>query len=55
MSLARGVAIGGALVALVSFFLPWVEYQGGSFSGATLASRVTGAGGARGFDVAPRR
>ncbi len=52
MSLARGVAIGGALVALVSFFLPWVEYQGGSFSGATLASRVTGAGGARGFDVA---
>lgn len=52
MSLARGVALGGALIALVSFFLPWVDYQNGSFSGATMASRVTGAGGLRGFDVA---
>jgi energy-coupling factor transport system substrate-specific component len=52
MSLARGVAIGGALIALIGFFIPWVDYQKGSFSGAAMASRVTAAGGLRGFDVA---
>src|SRR5205814_10435686 len=52
MSLARSVAIGGAVIALIGFFIPWVEYQNGSFSGATMASQVTAAGGLRGFDVA---
>jgi energy-coupling factor transport system substrate-specific component len=52
MTLARGVAIVGALIALAGFFLAWVDYQNGSFSGAAMASRVTAAGGLRGFDVA---
>jgi energy-coupling factor transport system substrate-specific component len=52
MSLTRSVAIGGAVIALIGFFVPWVEYQNGSFSGATMASQVTAAGGLRGFDVA---
>jgi len=52
MSLARGAAIGGALIALVSFFLPWIAYTNGTFSGAAMANAVTGAGGLRGFDVA---
>ena len=52
MSLARGVAVGGALIALIGFFIPWVEYKNGSFSGANMASQVTAAGGLRGFDVA---
>jgi energy-coupling factor transport system substrate-specific component len=45
-------AVVGALLAVVGFFLPWVDYQKGSFSGAGMASAVTGAGGIKGFDVA---
>ncbi|MBI3521483.1 MAG: ECF transporter S component [Chloroflexi bacterium] len=52
MSLARGVAIGGALIALIAFFLPWIAYSNGQFSGAAMAGAVTSAGGLRGFDVA---
>ena len=52
MSLARIVAIGGAALALVTFFVPWVDYKNGSFSGWAMAQKVTQAGGLRGFDVA---
>ncbi len=52
MSLARIVAIAGALLAIVGFFLPWITYASATFTGSGLASAITGAGGLRGFDVA---
>jgi energy-coupling factor transport system substrate-specific component len=56
-SLARAVALAGALVALVGFFLPWVTYTQRSFSGAELASTLSPAlaavkaGGIKGLDL----
>lgn len=52
LSLPSAAAIVGALVVLISFFLPWVAYQNGTFSGFDLAQAVTKAGGVRGFDTA---
>ncbi|MGH2377325.1 MAG: ECF transporter S component [Candidatus Limnocylindria bacterium] len=57
-TLGRLVAMLGALVALVAFFLPWANYEAASFSAAQLAaalgpqSAATQAGGIKGFDVA---
>jgi energy-coupling factor transport system substrate-specific component len=56
-SIARGVALAGAFVALVAFFLPWVSYAQRSFSGAELASTLSPAlasvkaGGIKGLDL----
>ena len=52
LTMPRAVALGGALLAIVAFFLPWVQYANATYSGAGLASSVTAAGGLRGFDVA---
>lgn len=52
ITMPRAVALGGALIALIAFFLPWAQYANGSYSGADLAAGVTKAGGLRGFDVA---
>ena len=55
-SVARAVALAGALVALVAFFLPWVAYVQRSFSGADLATTLSPAlaavkgGGIKGLD-----
>jgi len=55
-SVARAVALAGALVALVAFFLPWVTYAQRSFSGADLATTLSPAlaavkgGGIKGLD-----
>jgi len=57
-SLPRTIAIVGALVVVVSFFLPWVVYQNGTFSGANLAGALgpalaaIKAGGIKGYDIA---
>jgi len=51
LTMPRAVALGGALLAIVAFFLPWVQYANATYSGASLASAVTGAGGLRGFDT----
>src|SRR5260221_7689626 len=48
----RAVALGGAVVAIIAFFLPWVQYANAGYSGADLAAAVTKAGGVRGFDIA---
>src|SRR5207249_2707250 len=56
-SIARAVALGGALVALLAFFLPWVTYAQRSFSGAELAATLGPAlaavkgGGIKGLDL----
>ena len=56
-SFARAVALVGALVALIAFFLPWVIYARQSFSGAELASTLSPAlasvkgGGIKGLDL----
>jgi energy-coupling factor transport system substrate-specific component len=56
-SLARVVALAGALVALVAFFLPWVAYAQRTFSGAELATTLgpalatVKAGGIKGLDL----
>jgi len=56
-SIARAVALVGALVALIAFFLPWVIYARQSFSGAELASTLSPAlasvkgGGIKGLDL----
>jgi len=56
-SVARIVAIAGALVALVAFFLPWVNYTQRSFSAFELATSLgpalaaVKAGGIKGFDI----
>lgn len=52
MTMPRIVSLGGALLAIAAFFLPWVQYANGTYSGASLAAAVTKAGGLRGFDVA---
>ncbi|HEX9268651.1 MAG TPA: ECF transporter S component, partial [Candidatus Limnocylindria bacterium] len=58
LSVPRAIAIAGALVALASFFLPWVRYQNGEYSGADLARAIgpalagVPAGGIKGFDIA---
>jgi len=57
MSLPRLVAIGGALLALVAFFLPWATYAQRSFSGAELVTALgpalaaVKAGGIKGLDI----
>src|SRR5258707_3619197 len=51
LTMPRAVALGGAVLAIVAFFLPWVQYANATYSGADLASAVTKAGGLRGFDV----
>src|SRR5260221_9479565 len=48
----RAVALGGAVLAIVAFFVPWVEYANATYSGASLAAAVTAAGGLRGFNIA---
>jgi energy-coupling factor transport system substrate-specific component len=56
-SIARAVALVGALVALVAFFLPWVTYAQRSFSGYELATTLgpalaaVKAGGIKGLDL----
>lgn len=58
VSVPRAVAIAGALLAILSFFLPWVRYQNGEYSGADLARAIgpalagVPAGGIKGFDIA---
>lgn len=55
---ARLVALAAGAVALVSFFLPWVQYQQASYSGFDLASAIAPAlaevksGGLKGFHIA---
>lgn len=57
-TMPRTVAIGGALLAIVAFFLPWVQYQNATYSGAGLAGAIgpataaVKAGGIKGFDIA---
>ena len=51
-SAPRWAAVAGALLVVISFFLPWVAYQNGTFSAFDLAQAVTKAGGVRGFDTA---
>src|SRR5207237_5465144 len=51
LTMPRAVALGGAVLAIVAFFLPWVQSANATYSGASLASAVTGAGGLRGFDT----
>ena len=51
LTMPRAVALGGAVLAIVAFFLPWVQYANATYSGADLAAAVTKAGGLRGFDV----
>src|SRR5439155_423200 len=56
-SIARAVALAGALVARLAFFLPWVTYAQRSFSGAELAATLGPAlaavkgGGIKGLDL----
>jgi energy-coupling factor transport system substrate-specific component len=58
LAAARGVALAAGAVALGSFFLPWVQYQQGSYSGFDLASAIAPAlagvraGGLKGFHLA---
>ena len=52
LTMPRAIALGGALLAIVAFFLPWVHYANATYSGADLAAAVTKAGGLRGFDTA---
>jgi energy-coupling factor transport system substrate-specific component len=55
---ARIVALAAGAVALVSFFLPWVQYQQAGYSGFDLASSIApalagiAAGGLKGFNIA---
>src|SRR5258707_4455761 len=51
LTMPRAVAVGGALLAIVAFFLPWVQYANATYSGSDLAAAVTKAGGLRGFDT----
>jgi len=51
LTMPRAVALGGAVLAIVAFFLPWVQYANATYSGASLATAVTKAGGLRGFDT----
>ncbi|MGH2356002.1 MAG: ECF transporter S component [Chloroflexota bacterium] len=58
LPVARLVAIAGAAVALVAFFLPWVQYQQAMYSGFDLAQAIAPAlagvraGGLKGFHIA---
>ena len=58
MSRLTLTAIAGAVVALVGFFLPWVQYEQGSYSGFSLAMAVAPAlaavksGGLKGLNIA---
>src|SRR5258708_1002893 len=52
ITMPRAVARGGALLAIIAFFLPWVQYASATYSGAGLAGAGTTAGGLRGFDIA---
>ena len=58
LTMPRTVAIGGAILAIVAFFLPWVQYEHASYSGFGLAEAIgpataaVKAGGIKGFDIA---
>jgi energy-coupling factor transport system substrate-specific component len=58
ISMARGVALGGAALAILAFFLPWVQYANATYSGLGLAEAIgpaigaVKAGGIKGFDIA---
>jgi len=58
MNMPRAVALGGAILAIVAFFLPWVQYANATYSGAGLAAAIgpatatLKAGGIKGFDIA---
>jgi energy-coupling factor transport system substrate-specific component len=58
VTMPRAVAIGGAVLAIIAFFLPWVQYANASYSGIGLAGAVgpaiaaVKAGGLKGFDIA---
>ncbi|MDP9319793.1 MAG: ECF transporter S component [Chloroflexota bacterium] len=57
MTMPRAVAIGGAILAIIAFFLPWVQYANATYSGAGLAAAIgpataaLKAGGIKGFDI----
>ena len=57
VTLPRAVAIGGAILTLVAFFLPWVSYAQRSFSGGELAGALNPvlagvkSGGIKGLDI----
>jgi energy-coupling factor transport system substrate-specific component len=58
ITMPRAVALGGAILAIIAFFLPWVQYANASYSGAGLAGAIgpaiasVKAGGLKGFDIA---
>jgi energy-coupling factor transport system substrate-specific component len=58
LAVGRLVAVAGGAVALVGFFLPWVQYQQASYSGFELAQAIAPAlagvkaGGLKGFHIA---
>ena len=58
LTMPHVLAIGGALLAIVAFLLPWVQYQNATYSGVALAAAIgpataaVKAGGIKGFDIA---
>ena len=58
ITMPRAVALGGAVLAIIAFFLPWVQYANATYSGAGLAAAIgpaiaaVKAGGIKGFDIA---
>src|SRR5258708_33520098 len=52
ITMPRAAALGGAVLAIIAFFLPWVQYGETTYLGLGLATAVTKAGGLKGFDVA---
>ena len=58
ITMPRAVVIGGAILAIIAFFLPWVQYANATYSGAGLAGAIgpaiaaIKAGGLKGFDIA---
>lgn len=58
IGMARGVALGGAILAILAFSLPWVQYANATYSGVGLAGAIgpaiaaVKAGGLKGFDLA---
>src|SRR6266508_4481832 len=58
MSPVTLTAMAAGVIALVGFFLPWVQYEQGSYSGFSLAMAVAPAlaavkaGGLKGFHIA---
>ena len=58
ITMPRAVALGGAILAIIAFLLPWVQYANASYSGLGLATAIgpaiaaVKAGGLKGFDIA---